>query len=657
MGAIHRSRAITWLIVAIFSHLRANGHDYPIDDSVGLGPVFDGIGAISGGGATSRLLVNYPQSQREQILDYLFKVMTLWKQYINDGTEPSHMHSEDDENYQRGYEWYLMVQAKKRNPNIKLYGLPWAFPGWVGKGTQDPYKYPLITAKYITKWLMGAKKYYNLTIDYVGIWNERPFNSNYIKELRKTLNENGLEKTKIVAADNHWNDIASAIQNDPELAAVVDIIGAHYPGTMSPKEASATGKPLWASEDYSTTDNKIGGGCFARIINQNYVNGNMSSTIAWNLVASYYNGLPYPNDGLMTANEPWSGHYEVASPIWLAAHTTQFAFPGWFYLKRGFGSGHLEKNGSFVTFIDPTKKKFAIVIEAMSHEHSQCIRPPLPQYTITNQVALFRLQGSLKNLVDKVTLWRTCLKFNGPSSLFERIGTIPVVNNVIELKIDVDCTYTITNTAGQRKGHYPNPPAGQEFPLPYHDDFDNYQIASEAKYFADQTGVFEIHNSNTPKHGRVMRQMVFNSPISWCTDAAQPISLIGNSDWKDITVQTDFLIEKGEGVLIAARIGFGGCNIAFTPGVVLRITIHGYFTLSEDLGGFLTIHSGKLLTPIGLNTWHTATLTVKGGMAAATFDHKPLFNNVFVGYSEGFAAIGAQSFIPVQFDNFSVRRS
>ena len=30
-----------------------------------------------------------------------------------DGTEASHMHTEDDENYQRGYEWWLMLEAKK----------------------------------------------------------------------------------------------------------------------------------------------------------------------------------------------------------------------------------------------------------------------------------------------------------------------------------------------------------------------------------------------------------------------------------------------------------------------------------------------------------------------------------------------------------------
>lgn len=32
------------------------------------------------------------------------------------------MHYENDENYFRGYEWWLMKEAKKRNPQIKLIG-------------------------------------------------------------------------------------------------------------------------------------------------------------------------------------------------------------------------------------------------------------------------------------------------------------------------------------------------------------------------------------------------------------------------------------------------------------------------------------------------------------------------------------------------------
>ncbi|KAM6912918.1 GTPase IMAP family member 8-like [Xenentodon cancila] len=46
---------------------------YPMSDDPGPGRVFDGIGGLSGGGATSRLLVNYAEPYRSQILDYLFK--------------------------------------------------------------------------------------------------------------------------------------------------------------------------------------------------------------------------------------------------------------------------------------------------------------------------------------------------------------------------------------------------------------------------------------------------------------------------------------------------------------------------------------------------------------------------------------------------------
>ncbi len=74
------------------------------------------------------------------------------------------MHTADDLNYKRGYEWWLMQEAKRRNPAIKLYGLPWAFPGWVGTG-DNPYTHIELTASYVTKWVQGAKSVYNLDID------------------------------------------------------------------------------------------------------------------------------------------------------------------------------------------------------------------------------------------------------------------------------------------------------------------------------------------------------------------------------------------------------------------------------------------------------------------------------------------------------------
>ena len=53
--------------------------------------------------------------------------------------------------------------------------MPWAFPGWLGKGTGCPYKYPNETVTYILKWILGAKNFHNLTIDYIGVSNYTVF--------------------------------------------------------------------------------------------------------------------------------------------------------------------------------------------------------------------------------------------------------------------------------------------------------------------------------------------------------------------------------------------------------------------------------------------------------------------------------------------------
>src|SRR6266699_3491721 len=46
--------------------------DITIDGTKAV-PAFQGVGAISGGGGNSRLLIDYPEPERSQILAYLFK--------------------------------------------------------------------------------------------------------------------------------------------------------------------------------------------------------------------------------------------------------------------------------------------------------------------------------------------------------------------------------------------------------------------------------------------------------------------------------------------------------------------------------------------------------------------------------------------------------
>lgn len=131
------------------------------------GSILDGIGAISGGGGTSRLLFDYPTQQQNEILDYLFKPnfgasLHIFKVEIGgdtnstNGAEASHMRSRTDQNYNRGYEWWLMEQAKARNPNIKLYGLEWGAPGWFQASSDIDANHPFWShdnITYIINWI------------------------------------------------------------------------------------------------------------------------------------------------------------------------------------------------------------------------------------------------------------------------------------------------------------------------------------------------------------------------------------------------------------------------------------------------------------------------------------------------------------------------
>ncbi len=44
--------------------------------------------------------------------------------------------------------------------------------------------------------------------------------------------------------------------------------------------------------------------------NSDFVNGNMTATISWNNIASYYHSLPWYGTAPMTAAEPWSGAFD-----------------------------------------------------------------------------------------------------------------------------------------------------------------------------------------------------------------------------------------------------------------------------------------------------------------------------------------------------------
>ena len=139
-------------------------------DATSPGRVFEGVGALSAG-ASTRLLPDYPEPQRGPILDFLFKprfgagfqhlkVEIGSGENSTCGSEPSHVVTREElANPQpRGYEFWLMAEARKRNPQIILDCLPWAYPHWVG----DPFSPE--SADWFVAFLETARKHYGLEL-------------------------------------------------------------------------------------------------------------------------------------------------------------------------------------------------------------------------------------------------------------------------------------------------------------------------------------------------------------------------------------------------------------------------------------------------------------------------------------------------------------
>ncbi|GFN82408.1 galactocerebrosidase [Plakobranchus ocellatus] len=636
------------------------------DSSQGYGRRFDGIGGLSGGGATSKLLISYPEPQRSEILDFLFKPnfgasLQMLKVEIGgdiqstDGSEASHMRYTWEENYERGYEWWLMEEAKKRNPNIRLYGLPWGFPGWVGEGTGDPYHNGYKTADYIARWINGAKTKHNLTIHFIGIWNENHYDISYIKALRKTLDNYGFNKTKIVAADGKWDNIVNDMKKDKELKKIVHAIGCHYPGTQSTNDAQSLGNPLWSSEDFCQKNTEVGGACWARVLNRNYVHGYMTSTIAWDLIASYYKDLPGWDMGLMTAKEPWNGYYVVSPPIWTSAHTTQFTSVGWDYLKHGSGVGTLPKGGTYVALANPRRDQLTIIMETMTFEHSKCVWDQKTPFKVEPQNVTLVLKDKLAN-INVMNMWFTELRFDGKNSTyFEQKKPLKFINGAANVFIDLNQIITLTTLNTGNKGSHPPPPQHVAFPLPFSDNYEGYRMHQEPNYLSQQTGSFEVILDG---NNGFARQMLTQMPIPWCKDAddmQKAYNIFGDYTWADILVGFDFRIPKvngSSGVFVGARSTKAGCGSASTSGIFF-FALPDRFEIATDVRRNHVVQTGTL--SYSSDSWHNISLHVKGTSVTAKFDQKTVYSGTITsGPSAGWAALGTDSYGLADFDNLEI---
>jgi hypothetical protein len=623
-------------------------------DGGATGRTFDGIGAISGGGGNSRLLIDYPEPQRTQILDYLFRpnfgaAMQILKveiggdTYSTSGAEASHKHSATDLNCDRGYEWWLMEQAKARNPNIRLVGLSWGAPGWIGNGTF----FSTDMINYLVAWLNCAKNSHGLTIDYLGGWNERGRDLNWYVNLRSALNSNGFSNVKIVASDDSsgWT-VADDAVNNTAFRNAVDVLGTHYvcgyrgPQTTCPSSSNAlaTGKTLWASENGSD-DYNAGAQALARGINRDYIDGKMTAYINWPVIASVTPNLPFPTMGVALAPQPWSGFYSIGRNAWVMAQTTQFTTPGWRYLDSasGFLSGN-RNVGSYVTLRSNTNNQWSTVVET-----TQATAAEPFTFTVTGGLA-----------TGAVHVFSTNLNSSNPNEYLARGTDLTPSGSTYTITLQPGRVYTLTTTTGGGRGTATGP-AQASFALPYSDNFDSYTVGHEARFLSDLQGSFEVSNCAAGRAGHCVRQMAPRAPITWAP-LSDAYTLLGDTNWANYTVSSDVLLESAGFVEL---IGRAGVQAAFNPPGInsyrLRISNTGAWSIRRtNTSATVTTLASGTAAALGTNTWHTVSLAFNGSSITARLDGATLgtvTDSTFPTGQIGFAQTwGYQT----QYDNLSI---
>jgi len=589
-------------------------------DGSDVGRTFDGVGAVSAG-ASTRLLYDYPEPERSQVLDYLFKPgygasLQLLKVEIGgdtnstSGAEASHMRSRGSVGCDTGYEWWLMKEAKRRNPDIKLLGLEWGAPAWLEGGfwSQD-------NIDYLLAWLDCAERH-GLQIDYMGGWNERGFDAGWYVQFAAAL-EREHPEIQLVAADeccraDLWR-VADALAASPAFKDAVDVVGVHFacgnrnnrPACSSTETARGLGLPLWSSEN-SSMSRHVGAEPIARALNRMYIDAELTGFMSWSAVSAWYANLPIADTGLITAEWPWSGFYDVGRSVWSKAHTTQFTEPGWRYLDTG--SARHESGATYVSRVSPSGEDFSTVIEAMD-----VTQPTTLDFELRNLPA-----GSLH-------VWETDLRSDDPADHFRRAADIRPDDGAFSLSVHPGHVYSVTTSTGQGKGvARPDATVHEQLALPFREGFDALGDGELARYFSDLNGGFETAPCRGGRDGICYEQAVDARPIAWNASGSMPPTTVAGDPrwWGDYAVSTAARLGGADYVELLGRVDSQrGTRVS---GYHLRLARDGTWSLdAEDLlGSNETLASGSV--ELGDAEWHRLALSFRGNRIAASIDDVPV---------------------------------
>ena len=641
------------------------------------GPVFEGIGAISGGGGNSRLLIDYPPRERAQILDYLFsphygaslqmlKLEIGGGGFSSDGSEPSAEPVEGQLDCGAGYEFWLAREALARNPSIRLYGLQWTAPGWVR--APDGSLWTRADVGYVVDWLRCARDN-GLAISYVGGWDEHyqgtPAQQAWFVNLRAAMDAAGFTGTQILAADQTpqlpqghgwplgysplpvWQTLAEDMAEDPAFGRAVSVLGVHdicgLPATgyrcivaaRARTLAARMGKPLWESElgaTPSTGTNPAlpGPGGLARALNNAYDQGGITGILVWPLVDAIPPDLPCEDRGLVWAGHPWDGNYYVTPLTWVIAQTTQFTAPGWRHANGA--NGGLPAGGSYDTYLAPGRSAWTLVAQTSVA-------------TAPQQVTI-HVTGGLPARV--VHVWSTSLR--GPGQFIQRPGITPRKGTFTAV-LQPGYVYTFTTTTGQSRagGHPPPVPASGPMPARYTATPDG---AGMADMLAPIDGSFGYVDG-------VLTQTTAGEPVEWHDPGPSPApyAIVGQNTWRDYTVSARVILPASgtasspPGAALIARFqGFRGTTISQFRGYELKIRSNGAWQITANGPAAQTLASGRVTAARA----YVLSLTTHGTTICARINGVPVAAVTNRLYRYGPAGLASLGYYPVRYLSFGV---
>jgi galactosylceramidase len=291
----------------------------------------------------------------------------------------------------------------------------------------------------------------------------------------------------------------------------------------------------------------------------------------------------------------------------------------------------------------------------MKYDGSQCAWSNSVNYNTTNQTATFQLDSSFGHITHFFVFFSDFNTYDVDQTFIYK-GVIPLNNGKFTLELPVGVVYTVSTINGT-KGIYKTSPPSTPFPLPYADDFERYATSSEAAFFSDQSGSWEIVDTFSNR-GKVMKQMITKVPISWCKEAPYPYSMLGDSNWQQpLKVSVDVMIESIGTAFVAIGVSKGSCVAGDigSPAVVFSIstTNSGIWKLTASTN--LTNPLSYGMIPVIAGTWYTLTLIVLADHSKAYINGKLVGRcSLNASSSKGLVAIGS-SWDFVQFDSFHIQ--